>query len=205
MRFAPLSREPLGRPKRDPSENIMESRFFSFVGGSNGPWRVTKMISVIGDSLVRVASLNVVNERIDTLPPGATWILRGVTSYERYVNSNEHQQLLAAQPRLNRLEATCAALIPIKKAESWWQLPSDERRRIFEERSAHIATGLKYLPAVARRLHHGYELGEPFDFLTWFEYAPHDSAHFERLVKELRQTEEWRFVTREIDLRLERV
>ncbi len=163
------------------------------------------MIPVAGEGLEAVARLNVVNERIDTLPHGATWILRGVTSYERYVNSAEHQRLVAAQPPLNRPEATCAALIPIKKAESWWQLPQDERRRIFEERSTHIATGLKYLPAVARRLHHGYELGEPFDFLTWFEYAPRDAANFERLVTELRETEEWRFVTREIDLRLERL
>ena len=31
----------------------------------------------------------------------------------------------------------------------------DERRAVFEERSRHIATGLAYLPGVARRLHHG--------------------------------------------------
>jgi chlorite dismutase len=183
----------------------MQSHFFSFMGGEHGPWRVTKIVSVTGDGLESVARLSVVNERIDTLPRGVKWILRGVTSYERYVNSAEHQELVAAQPPLNRPQATCAALIPIKKADSWWQLPQDERRRIFEERSSHIATGLKYLPAVARRLHHGYELGEPFDFLTWFEYAPDDAVHFEKLVTELRQTEEWRFVIREIDLRLERV
>ena len=43
----------------------------------------------------------------------------------------------------------------------------------------HIATGLEYLPAVARRLHHGRDLGEPFDFLTWFEFAPEHAAAFE--------------------------
>jgi len=48
-------------------------------------------------------------------------------------------------------------------------LTQDERREIFEERSRHIATGLEYLPAVARRLHHSRDLGGPFDFLTWFE------------------------------------
>jgi chlorite dismutase len=93
-------------------------------------------------------------------------------------------------------------LIPITKAPTWWALPQDERRAIFEERSRHIATGLRYLPAVARRLHHGYDLGEPFDFLTWFEYAPADAAAFEELVEMLRATEEWRYVVREIDLRL---
>src|SRR2546428_7160638 len=34
-----------------------------------------------------------------------------------------------------------------------------------------------YLPAIARRLYHCRDLGEPFDFLTWFEYAPADANH----------------------------
>jgi len=86
----------------------------------------------------------------------------------------------------------------------WWELSQDERREIFEERSRHIATGLEYLPAVARRLHHGRDLGEPFDFLTWFEYAPEDAAGFEELVGRLRETDEWRYVAREVDIRLAR-
>ena len=182
----------------------MADRFFSFIGGREGRWRITRMAGVVGNSLEVVDRLLVVDARIETLPEGAKWILRGVTSFERYVTSREHEQLVAAQPPLNRPEATCAALIPIKKTDSWWQLSQDQRRRIFEDQSAHIATGIKYLPAVARRLHHGYELGEPFDFLTWFEYAPHDSEAFEQLVAELRQKQEWRYVSREIDIRLER-
>jgi len=53
-------------------------------------------------------------------------------------------------------------------------------------------------------LHHSRDLGEPFDFVTYFEYAPEDAAAFEDLVARLRETEEWRFVTREVDIRLER-
>lgn len=53
----------------------------------------------------------------------------------------------------------------------------------------HAGFRLKYLPAVARRLHHCRDLGEPFDFLTWFEYAPADSEAFEELVDTLRETE----------------
>src|SRR5262245_1832065 len=87
---------------------------------------------------------------------------------------------------------------------SWWALAQDERRAIFEDRSRHISVGLEYLPAVARRLHHCRDLGEPFDFLTWFEYAPEDAGAFEELVRRLRQTEEWRYVDREIDIRLTR-
>jgi len=134
----------------------------------------------------------------------AVWSLRGVTSYERYVHRTEREQLVARQPALGRPEATRAALIPIRKSAAWWDLPQDERRRIFEERSQHIATGLKYLPAIARRLYHCRDLGEPFDFLTWFEYAPADAEAFDELVHALRQTEEWTYIDREIDIRLVR-
>lgn len=72
----------------------------------------------------------------------------------------------------SRPEATHAAIIPITKSGAWWRLAQDERREIFEESSHHIAIGLEYLPAVARELYHGRDLGEPFDFLAWFEYAP---------------------------------
>jgi formate--tetrahydrofolate ligase len=68
----------------------------------------------------------------------------------------------------------------------------------------HITIGLDYLPAVARRLHHSHDLGEPFDFLTWFEYAPTDSEQFEELVGRLRTTAEWSHVDREVDIRLSR-
>jgi hypothetical protein len=54
------------------------------------------------------------------------------------------------------------------------------------------------------RLHHSRELGEPFDFLTWFEYAPERSQTFEELVLRLRETKEWQYVDREIDIRLSR-
>jgi len=52
------------------------------------------------------------------------------------------------------------------------QLAQDERRAIFEERSHHISIVLKYLPAIARGLHHCRDLSEPepFDFLTLSEY-----------------------------------
>ena len=90
----------------------------------------------------------------------------------------------------------------IRKTEAWWALAQDERRAIFEEQSRHIGIGLEYLPAVARRLYHSRELGEPFDFLTWFEFAPGDAVAFDELLRRLRDTPEWRFVEREVELRL---
>ena len=75
---------------------------------------------------------------------------------------------------------------------------------MLEEQSKHVAVGLQYLPAVARRLHHCRDLGEnePFDFLTRFEYTPANEAAFDRLVSELRASGEWNYVDREIDIRL---
>lgn len=63
---------------------------------------------------------------------------------------------------------------------------------------------MDYLPAVSRRLHHSREIGEPFDFLTWFEYAPEHASLFEEMVDRLRATEEWSYVDREVDIRLSR-
>ncbi|MGZ8095236.1 MAG: chlorite dismutase family protein, partial [Methylosarcina sp.] len=101
-------------------------------------------------------------------------------------------------------DATCAAFIPIRKNAAWWNLTQDERRAIFEEQSGHIKTSLNYLPAIARRLYHCRDLSEnePFDFLTWFEYAPSDASLFEDLTAELRASLEWAYVDREVDIRL---
>ena len=174
-----------------------------FAGGDEGAWRVRSVSAVVGTPLSTVERLAVL-EGAWAAPPGAVWALRGVVGHERYVERREHDELAARSPRLGRPEATRAALIPIRKSETWWTRPQDERRAIFEERSRHIATGLKYVPAVARRLHHSRDLGEPFDFLTWFEFAPPDEAGFDELVAMLRATEEWAYIDREVDIRLER-
>jgi hypothetical protein len=175
----------------------------TFVGGRSGPWHVERLEAVVGDGLPRVPQMAMV-EAPAALPSGGVWQLRGVTSNERYTERHESDLLVARQPGLGRPEATRAALIPIKKTEAWWALAQDERRAIFEDRSRHIAQGLEVLPAVARRLHHGRDIGEPFDFLTWFEYAPSAAPAFEDLVAALRTTAEWAYVEREIDIRLAR-
>lgn len=184
----------------------MANRMLSlFVSGQMGHWSIERNSPVIGPALPEAARLAVyTDDQWKSAPRESVWVLRGVTSFERYVQANEQARLIERQPPLDRPQATRAALIPIKKSAAWWRLPQDERRAIFEARSRHIARGLEYLPAIARRLYHGYELGEPFDFLTWFEYAPADVDAFEELVGALRQTEEWTYVEREVDLRLAR-
>jgi Chlorite dismutase len=179
-------------------------REFTFVAGAAGVWRSLRHDAVIGPSLPSFSALSVHGALLTELPPDATWQLRGITSNERYVTRAEKTALVAKQPPLGRPEATRAALIPIRKSEVWWDLMQDERRAILEARTRHIELGLEYLPAIARRLHHSRDLGEPFDFLTWFEYAPENATAFEDLVAKLRTTEEWRYVDREVDIRLER-
>jgi hypothetical protein len=181
-------------------------RLFAFVGGKAGGWSVVAARAVVGDPLPAVERLDIVNGAVAALPEGAKWALRGVTSNERYVTRAEKDELVKKQAALGRPEATHAALIPIRKSAKWWALTQDERRAIFEERSRHIRIGLKYLPAVARRLHHCRDLGEsePFDFLTLFDFTKADVKAFDELVAALRETEEWKFVEREIDIRLTR-
>jgi chlorite dismutase len=179
--------------------------FTTFRGGQSGAWRVTAISRVKGETLPRVAALSVVHGEaiaLPLLPSQTSWRLAGVTSHLRYVERAEKEQLAAIQPGLGRLEATRAALIPIRKSAAWWELTQEERRKIFEDKSRHIASSLKYLPAIARQLYHCRDLGEPFDFLTWFEYAPEHAAAFEELVATLRATEEWSYVEREVDVRV---
>lgn len=184
----------------------MNSRLFTFVGGKKGAWSIVEIKAVVGDPLPAAPRLDIISGPLPLAPDGAKWILRGVTSNERYITRDEKELLVAKQASLGRPEATHSALIPIRKNAKWWSMTQDERRAVFEERSHHLKTSLKYLPAVARRLHHCRDLGEsePFDFLTLFDYAKADSAAFEELVAALRASEEWKFVEREVDIRLVR-
>jgi len=161
---------------------------------------------VIGESLPPAARLAVLGHAASLPTSEAIWSLHGVTSNERYVLNEEKTILSAKQEGLGRPESSRAALIPIRKHAEWWALAQDARRQVFEEQSHHVALGLHVLPAVARRLHHCRDIGtqEPFDFLTWFEYAQSDAALFEELVKTMRATPEWHYVEREVDIRLVR-
>lgn len=174
----------------------------SFVGAETGSYRVLRMSTVVGAPLAAVAAVTPHPVHLPAAALDAVWVLRGTNSAVRYVERSEAQTLAAVQPALGRPNCSHAALIPIRKSDAWWNLTQDERRAIFETRSNHIASCLKYLPAIARRLHHSRELGEPFDFLTWFEYEAQHAELFEELVQLLRASEEWKYVDWEIDIRL---
>ncbi|WP_236141505.1 chlorite dismutase family protein [Nostoc sp. CMAA1605] len=182
---------------------MMNNRY-SFVGGKQGIWRVTDVRGVFGLSLDLVERVNVVNDIVAELPLDSSWVLQSFVSNIRYSKRDEVSTLRAVQPALNRSEAFSAVLIPIKKSLHWWEMAQDERRAIFEEESHHTAVGLEYLPGVARRLLHCRDLGEPFDFLTWFEFAPEHTKAFDELLLRMRASKEWEYVEREVEVRLER-
>lgn len=180
-------------------------RLFSFVGGSVGEWVVTSTKALVGDSWPAADRVAVVTGPA-AAAPGQVWVLSGVTSNTRYTTREEKSALVSKQAPLGRPTARRAALIPIRKNAQWWELTQEERRKIFEEKSKHTTVGLQYLPAIARRLHHCRDLSnvEPFDFLTWFDFAEADEPAFDHMLTIMRASEEWKYVDREVDIRLRR-
>lgn len=179
----------------------MTDTIFDFIGGNEGQWKVLKMATIKGEPLQEVSHIKRIPSSTQKTNAGI-WTLKGVISNLRYTEKEEKEKLVSIQADLGRPNAMNTALIPMRKSEAWWALAQDERRKIFENKSHHTQTGLKYLPAIARKLYHCRDIGEPFDFITWFEYAPSDTDAFEELVGTLRNTEEWTYVDREIDIRL---
>ena len=183
----------------------MTPRLFTFTGGDEGQWEILRTVTVIVADWPGAQRLLITTED-EALPSPSGWALRGISSNARYTNRDEKNRLAERQAGLGRPTATLATLIPIRKNEAWWALTQDERRAVFEEQSRHIGIGLNYLPAIARKLHHCRDLSEhePFDFLTWFEFAPEDEADFDNMLVELRRSPEWEYVDWEIDIRLRR-
>jgi chlorite dismutase len=179
----------------------MANTIFDFIGDTTGEWKATSMTTLKGNPLTPVSHLKKVPGDLAQSETGI-WTLKGIISNLRYTEKEDKDKLVAVQEDLGRPQATFAAFIPIRKSEAWWNLAQDERRKIMENKSQHTQTGMKYLPAIARKLFHSRDIGEAFDFLTWFEYAPTDADAFEELLVALRKTEEWNYVEREIDIRL---
>ena len=145
--------------------------FTTFRGGQSGAWRVMRLAAVRGAGCRRRRRCRSSTRRsrcrsCPRRPLAARRRRQPCALYRARREGTAHRRPGRARPP----EATCAALIPIRKSAAWWELTQEERRQIFEDKSHHIAGSLKYLPAIARQLYHCRDLGEPFDFLTWFEY-----------------------------------
>ncbi len=183
----------------------MHPRLWSFAAGLEGDYLITSVVAVCGEGLPVAPHLHVQQGQPPIDSPSHAFVLSGVVSNERYTQAAEKGRLVSAQAAIGRPEAERGALIPIKKSDAWWALSQDERRAIFEERSNHIQLGMRALPQVARRLHHCRDLAtpQPFDFLTWFDFRAEHEAVFDDLLGALRATEEWKYVEREVDIRLD--
>ena len=113
----------------------MSTRTFSFIGGDTGVWRVVNTEVIVGPALPAAKRLAIVaGSEIPSEPPAA-WVLRGITSNERYTDREERRLIVAKLLDLGRPESKCAALIPIRKNETWWALTQEERLSIFKENS----------------------------------------------------------------------
>ena len=67
----------------------------AFAGGRSGPWRIECIEGVSGEPLQAAARLSVVEGAAAARAGDAAWVLRGVTSNERYVTRREHDELAA--------------------------------------------------------------------------------------------------------------
>jgi hypothetical protein len=177
----------------------------SFVGAAQGLWNVIAMKTLAGEPIEPIRKIDIIKGEVPApVNEKSTWILRAFISNLRYTSRSEKNDLDQKSKGLGRPEFNRAALIPIKKSKEWWLLAQDERRKIFEEDSRHIRTSANYLGVISRQLHHCRDIGEPFDFLTWFEFSSEHDNKFDELCDILRNTEEWKYVVREVDIRLEK-
>src|SRR3569833_1032565 len=179
-------------------------RATTFTGGRTGSRAVMSQDTLAGAPIARVDAVGMAAGIALDMPADASWSFYGVTSNDRYTTRSEKAGLVGKQVPGGRPEASRAALILLRKSAEWWALAQDERRAILEEESHHIAIGMRYLPAVSRRLLHCRDLGvdAPFDFIGFLDFAPESEAAFDRMLAQLRATREWSYMEREIDIRL---
>ncbi len=192
----------MGAESRTPTNR----RAMTFVGNKTGSMSVISHNTISGPPIARAESVDMIVGVDADVRADAVWAFHGVMTNDRYTTRSEKGELVSKQAPIGRPEATSAALILLRKRAEWWELTQDERRTILEEDSHHIAIGMRYLPAVARRLLHCRDLNEqaPFDFIGFLDFARADEAAFDEMLGQLRATLEWSFMDREIDIRLAR-
>jgi hypothetical protein len=165
---------------------VPEPTLVAFVAGFEGLWLIEGMTAPIGEPLAPAARLSVVEGAEAEIADGR-WVLRGVVS-------GQGEDARADQLPLGRPDARCAALLAVRMSPAWWERAEEDRRAL----SANIEHG----PAISRRLHRARDRSEPFDVLTWFEFAPGLQSELNDVVARLRASEEWSYVERDVELRM---
>ena len=157
----------------------------AFVGGTDGVWRIDGILAQRGESLAPAAHLAVI-EGDEAEEATGRWVLKGSNATD---GDGGHTPL-------GRPEARGASLIAVRMSPEWWAMPEDQRPSVFEEHPPPAA--------IAGRLHRCHDVTEPFDLLAWFEYVPDEQSSLDELLGRLRETEQWTFVEREVDIRVTR-
>ncbi len=158
----------------------------AFVAGFEGLWLIEGMTAPLGEPLPPAARLSVVEGAAAEIAEGR-WVLRGVVA-------GQGEDARADQLPLGRADARCAALLAVRMSPSWWERAEEDRRAL----SATIEHG----PAISRRIHRALERDEPFDVLTWFEFPPDQQPEVNHMLAGLRESHEWPFVERAVEIRL---
>lgn len=177
---------------------------YNYIGGRTGAWEVTELTANHGSPLARVSHLDITNGPLERIPASTVWVLQGLVRSTRHVIREEHETR-DSKRRNGMAEATCAALIPIRKSAAWWALDKLARLEMTQLSSWSGLPGQQFLSAVVRRLQNGRDLSGQFDEVTWFEYAPRDASVFNDLLAAWRASDEWKYVERDCDMRLTRV
>lgn len=106
-------------------EANMSSRVWYFVCSDDGDWEIGSKTSIRGDDplpstakYVTIQSAAIVPKNSDP-SISAAWVLRGVTSNERYVTKEEKAGLVAKQAGIGRESCRHAAVILIRKSPAW--------------------------------------------------------------------------------------
>lgn len=125
--------------------------------------------------------------------------LRGVVQHLHYTTLDERTDLVKrSRAELPPSPDVTAVLIPIRKSEEWWAMAQDQRGEHFHKK--HTPVGAPYVETIFRKLYHSRYYGSGYDFLTYFEFPKDATEMFQKLLRELRETEEWKYVSEEYEV-----
>ena len=138
------------------------------------------------------------------------YALAGCTQHLHYTSDVQRDRLLdISLKEIPPNEQPLAVLIPIRRADSWWNLGHNTRWMNMNGSASHRghnAIGEDFAPQIFRQLVHSRYLDSskrPYDFLTYFEFQPSARETFNSLLHKLRDiasNPEWAHVEMEQEI-----
>lgn len=191
---------------------------FNQIGSANSA-KITKINRYHIDSVAMIRG-----ESVTDFKPGAEIVrlnasepldncahaLAGCTQHLHYTSDVQRDRLLAISLKeIPASEQPLTVLIPIRKADSWWNLGHNTRWKNMNGSASHRghnAIGEDYAPQIFRQLIHSRYVDSskrPYDFLTYFEFPASNREAFQSLLHKLRDetlNPEWAHVEMEQEL-----